>query len=291
MSPVEPGTYTVSDLLHAYEREYLPTKAPKTQYQQAKLYRWIAADLGHLLLEQLTPAKLRAWRDELSRYYAPSTVRRYLDSLSGPLTVAVRDYEWLPANPLEKVQKPKAPPARVRFLSDEERTTLLLWCAQSRNPHLYLIVLLALTTGARKNELLWLAWQDVDLERGFLRLAQTKNRTRRAVPVRGKALQLLQERRGQHRPVSWVFPRFDQQKPVDIKAAWENAVKRAALHDFRFHDLRHTAASYLAMSGATLLEIAAILGHKSMQVTYRYAHLAAAHTGNVVERMTEKFLS
>jgi integrase len=87
----------------------------------------------------------------------------------------------------------------------------------------------------------------------------------------------------------FVFPapfRYGQEpKPIDIQNAWRVAMKRAELKDFRFHDLRHSAASYLAMNGASLAEIAAVLGHKTLAMVQRYAHLSDAHTSKVVERM------
>jgi integrase len=134
-----------------------------------------------------------------------------------------------------------------------------------------------------------LRWPDLDLERGSLRLAVTKNTQGRAVPVTGLALTLL--RQHAQKPWSpWVFPRRDGVKAVLIDHAWRQAVRRAALRDFRFHDLRHTAASYLAMSGASLREIADVLGHTNIQRTLKYAHLVASHTARVVARMTTQFL-
>src|SRR5690606_20479414 len=81
-------------------------------------------------------------------------------------------------------------------------------------------------------------------------------------------------------PEVWLFDK-----------AWYSALKVAKIKDFRFHDLRHTAASYLAMSGATTAEIAAVLGHRTLQMVKRYAHLSDQHTGTVVERMTNKFFA
>ena len=80
------------------------------------------------------------------------------------------------------------------------------------------------------------------------------------------------------------------QKPAPIRSAWVSALKVAAIDSFRFHDLRHCAASYLAMSGASLNEIAEILGHKTLAMVKRYAHLSDAHTNTVIERMNEKFV-
>ena len=82
-----------------------------------------------------------------------------------------------------------------------------------------------------------------------------------------------------------VFPDPTGTRPADIRAAWQDAVRRAGIENFRFHDLRHSAASYLAMNGASLLEIAEVLGHKTLAMVKRYAHLSEAHTRGVVERM------
>jgi integrase len=82
-----------------------------------------------------------------------------------------------------------------------------------------------------------------------------------------------------------VFPDATGKRALGIREAFEGAVERAGIADFRFHDLRHTAASYLAMSGANLAEIAEVLGHKPLAMVKRYAHLSEAHTRGVVERM------
>ncbi len=83
----------------------------------------------------------------------------------------------------------------------------------------------------------------------------------------------------------FVFPSVDGRKPFSFRPYWNVAVERAKVKDFRFHDLRHTAASYLAMNGATLLEIADVLGHKTLEMMKRYAHLADSHKAGVLERM------
>jgi integrase len=282
--------HTVAELLQAYEQEYLPTKSAGTQYQYLRLYRRFRQELGSMPLVALTPEVLRSWRDALARRLAPNTVSRYLTALSAPLTVAVRDYHWLDTNPLRAVAKPPQPPHRERCLSAEELERLLRACQRSRNPHLHLAVVLALSTGARKNELLQRTWSDLDLAQGTLRLARTKNGERRAVPLVGQALTLLRARAAVPGRSRWVFPRHDGQKPGFLDKPWVTACRSAALEDFHFHDLRHTAASYLAMSGASLREIADVLGHKSLTQTMRYAHLTAPYTRGVVERMTQQFL-
>ena len=283
---------TLDALLTRYEQDFLPLKAPQTQLQQRTVFKTIRADLGTLLLSDLTPARLRDWRNTLLARYPTGTARRYLYLLSGPLTAAVKEYEVLAENPLRKVRFPSPGPGRMRILTAPERHQLLLTCQESRNPALYLLVLLALTTGARRNELRYLRWRDIDLERGILTFPQTKNGTPRRVPVVAQALTVLRGWRLRDRaPDAWVFPRRDLGGPVHIAIAFRGAVRRAGLANFRFHDLRHCAASYLAMSGASLLEIAEILGHKSLAMVKRYAHLTETHVRSVVERMAETFLT
>ena len=284
------SSLTVTDLLARYDTEILPQKALTTQYQQRHVHAWLVRELGDLRLCDLTPMLLRTWRTSLERRLAPGTVRRYLDSLSGPLTAAVQEWGWLPENPLRKVRKPPSGPGRVRFLSADERQRLLAACQQSRNPALYPFVLLALVTGARKTELRTLRWEHVDLVRGQLRFLHTKNGERRGVPVAQMALEVLRAWHALRGASAWVFPRADGRAPVDLDSAWQGAIGRAGIADFHMHDFRHSCASYLAMSGASLLEIAEVLGHKTLAMVRRYSHLTENHTKSVVERMAQQFL-
>src|SRR5712691_6752927 len=114
---------------------------------------------------------------------AHSTVNRYLAALSHAFTIAVGEWTWVDDSPMRKVRKPKEPRGRVRFLSDDERTQLLQACQGSRNPYLYKAVVLCLSTGARKMEILGLCWSEVDLQRGCIILQDTKNGDRRVLPL------------------------------------------------------------------------------------------------------------
>jgi len=129
-------------------------------------------------------------------------------------------------------------------------------------------------------------WADVDLVRRTAHFRDTKNGESRTVPLALPAVATLQDwSRGRLR-VGAVFP----ESPNVIDKAWQAARAEAGLPDVRFHDLRHSAASYLAMSGASLMDIAAILGHKTLAMVKRYSHLSAQHTTAAVDRMAEKFL-
>lgn len=179
-------------------------------------------------------------------------MNRYLAALSHALTIAMKAWGWVHDSPMRKGSKLKEPRGRVRFLSNEERQRLLDSCKASRNPYLSTVVVLALPTGARKTELLSLTWRNVDLQRGTVTLHDTKNGERRALYLTGHALTLMH----QHAKV-WpldtllIFPDQTGPKPCSVQEAWKHAVKRAGIADFRFHGLRHNAASYLAMNGAS----------------------------------------
>jgi integrase len=279
--------HTVQEFLDVYERDFFPTQAPMTQYQRRYVFAWLRREMGSKMLDEITSAHIRAWRDAMhARGYKSGTIRNYMDIFSAVLTAAVDEYEWLAVHPMAKIRKPPMSPIRVRFLSETEREALLGACQVSRNRALYPLVLLALATGARKNELLQRQWDDVDLDRGVIHLLRPKNKTPRPVPIVGMALTVLrawyQQRR---RDCPWMFPRWDGAKPVLIESAWYGALKRAGLQNFHYHDLRHTCGSYLARSGACLREIAEVLGHTNIQMSMRYVHLTMPHTTGVAQRM------
>ena len=212
----------------------------------------------------VTPSLLGEARDTLAKGRSPATVVRYIAALSHVFTITVNEWEWLENNPMRKVRKPKEPRGRVRILSDEEREELLKACKNSKNIYIHNVVVLALSTGMRQGEIMNLRWQDVDFEKGIIILHETKNDERRAVPLTSYALELLKEQNKlRHIDTDLLFPGKNPKRPVFIRTPWITAVKEAKLLDFRFHDLRHSAASYLAMNGATLAEIAEILGHKT----------------------------
>jgi integrase len=136
------------------------------------------------------------------------------------------------------------------------------------------------------------------LDRDAAILRDTKNGDTRAVPVVHHLRDVLAEQTikmnafydalDEQPKVRWLFPRRDGLEPMDIRKAWENARDEAKLEDFRFHDLRHSTASYLAMNGASLVEIADILGHRTLQMVRRYAHLSESHVKGVVTQLNEK---
>ncbi len=284
--------HTLSELIDRYLKDVL-SKKPKTKRDQERHFIWWKNEIGIYLLADITPALIVECRDKLSNgmtHYEKSrsnaTVNRYLAALSRAFTVAMKEWGWVEENPFRKVSKFQEPRGRVRFLTDDERGRLLASCKESKNSYLYLIVILALSTGARKNEILNLKWDDVDFNRKVITLHETKNGETRLLPLASHAYDvMLDHSKVRHIETDLVFPGQDPTQPIDIRSVWDTALATAQIQNFRFHDLRHSAASYLAMNGASSAEIAEVLGHKTLQMVKRYAHLSEAHTMKVVEKM------
>ena len=264
-------------------------------------------------LNTITPARIAKERDKLlaedtPRFATPATgdaesdakrpkakrtgatVNRYLAALSSCLSYGVKTLQWLEKNPAMQITKPPESKGRVRFLSDDERTSLLKACW----PHadLYLALLLALSTGARRAEVMSLRYGQVDFKRKIITLHQTKNGERRALPLVGDAFTLLEERaKVRNLKDDRIFPPTAKAKKaecLDLRQPWEAALKATGIADFHWHDLRHTAASYLAMSGVSLVEIAKVLGHRTLQMVARYSHLSDGHIVTTGENLARR---
>lgn len=280
--------HSLGELVHRYRMGVLPAVSAGTARWRKVHLAWWEARLGHLPLGEVTPARLVKARDDLAQSRGPRTTRGYLATLEHAFKLAVEEWLWLEASPMARVRKPKEPRGRVRFLSDDERHRLLEACQASRNRHLYPLVLLGLLTGCRKGELLGLHWSQVDFKRAMIVLEHTKNGDRRSVPLVPQAESTLREHGRLRRLDSQlVFPRSDGRQPIDIRYSWHQALTAAEIDDFHMHDLRHSCASALAASGASLLDIAQILGHRSLNMTRRYAHLTEDHTRRTLERMAD----
>lgn len=300
----EAQRHTLNEAIDRYRAEVLPTLRPDTARMYAQHLMYWSGELGHLRLSELTAVKIAAHRDELAAAgKAPATQNRYLASLAAVLTACMKRWHWLTASPMRQVAKPSENNGGTRFLTEDELQRLLTACRESVSPDLYLAFLLSITTGGRQGEILGLRWKDVDLEAGVLHLrvdSETVTKgAARSVPIAAPALPLLQARRDAHRQgkitrlrdTGLVFPsRVSTNKPVALRTPWETALKRAGITNFRWHDLRHSAASFLAKNGASLLEIGAVLGHRSANTTKRYAHLTEQHTHELVRGMADKLL-
>lgn len=294
----EAQRHRLSEAIDRFILEELPKK-PKMVRDQSNHLLWFKKRAGSKFLSEVNPALLTQLKGEClrekTRYKTPrkpQSWNRYLSSLSCVLQYCANDWEWMETNPARRVRREKEAPGRIRFLSTEEREALLAACKQSTSKNLYPLVLLALSTGMRRGEVRNLTWDQIDLNKGVILLSQTKNGDRRRVPVSKLALETLREHSKVRRiDTNLIFPGETgkaRHKPFALDKYWYKAMSEAGIMNFRFHDLRHSCASYLAMNGASLLQISEILGHRTVQMVKRYSHFADSEIADVLERMNRK---
>jgi integrase len=307
------GKKTFADACHRYITTVINDAKPIDKRTRELHLAWWSEQFIGLTLAEITPDRVADARDALAaekfvrgkhernedgsvkasaNQYQRSgaTINRYLATLSHMLNVAKKEWRLIERNPVSEIAKKKEGRGRTRFLSDEERTKLLEVCAASAWPQLHTLVVLAISTGARRGELITLKWDAIDLKAGKAIVTETKNGEARTLPLVGKALEALRAMKLQGSAKSeYVFPNpsgfpgfFDH-----FDHRWRDALTAAGLEGFRFHDLRHSCASYLAANGASLLEIADVLGHKTLAMVRRYSHLTQSHKATVIEKMVK----
>ncbi len=293
---------TLAELIDKFVAEVLPHK-PAVASGYGTHLAWWKAELGSYYLNDLTSELLEeSYRKLLSepgstgRKRTPTTANRYLISLSCCLSFGRKKLKWLNSNPVSGVEKAAEPRGRVRFLSrpvdgeGSELERLLKACRESPNRDLHDLVVIAIWTGCREGELMALKRSWVRLsEGGFTLPAETtKTKRERFVPLVGPALEVVEKRLREGGREYLFAPPSEAgatKEPAFPRRAWNTALRRAGIADFRFHDLRHTHASYLAMSGATERELMESLGHSTPAMASRYAHLANEHKRRVASRL------
>ena len=295
--------HTLAELINRYVSDELPGK-PAVSVLYGRHLAWWREELGAYYLDDLTSdqieekyRKLLREPGDTGRRRRSTTANRYLISLSACFTYGRKRLKWSDRNPVADVEKEKEPKGRVRFLSrpvddkDSELDRLVKVCRESRNRDLFDLVTLAIWTGCREGELMALRWSYVRLSEGGFTLPSevTKADRDRFVPLVGPALEVIQERMKKKEPnCDYLFAGSRPAAnvpPAFPRRAWNTALKMAGIENFRFHDLRHTHASYLAMSGATERELMEALGHSTPAMASRYAHLANEHKRRVASRL------
>jgi integrase len=256
---------------------YLEMKARKKSIREDRrilevLKREFGADTA---LSDLTASRISAYKARrlaaVSRQsgigLSTASVNRPLALLRHLLRLAHEEWELLPTVP--RIRLEKEPQGRIRWLEPDEEQRLLEACLASPSPWVYPITTIALESGCRRGELLGLTWDRVDLSRGVIRLEVTKSGRRREIPMRQVVYDILAGLPGSRDGRVW---------PVrTIRKAFEQAVVAAKLDDFHFHDTRHHFASWFVMQGGALPALQQLLGHKTLAMTMRYAHLNEKH--------------
>jgi integrase len=243
--------------------------------------RHLQAHFAGMTAEQIRRADVAAYILKRKKDgMAASTINRELNLLSAAFNYTRTQLEWHMQNPVERMLL-KKPEGLLRWVTRIEADTLIDEAEKEpKSPHLADFIRLAVNTGCRKNEMLKLSWERVDLKanRIYLDSEDTKNGKRRIVPVNLEARQALLNRarfRAEYCPGSpWVFAHKDGKRVQFMQNGFQAACKRAGIENFRVHDLRHTCASWLVNAGVPLPEVRDLLGHSSIEMTERYAHLA-----------------
>ena len=255
--------------------DHAKTYQKRPENTEAVINTHLLPKWGKLRLDEITQQEISKWLAEKRQEFAPATVEKVRMMLGRSFELA---RQWnLPGaeiNPVRAVPRFKFDNARERYLTKEEAQRLLKACKGSSNPQLWSIVSLLLYTGARKSELLNAKWEHVDLKHRSWLIPDSKTGKARRVPLALAAVEVIDgllEIPG----CPWLLPNPETLEPyISIKRAWATARTEAKLSGLRLHDLRHSAASFMANAGTDLFAIGRILGHADHQSTMRYSHLA-----------------
>lgn len=211
------------------------------------------------------------------------SVLKELNVLKHLLRLAV-EWEIIPSNPAQGLKSPRVPAGRVRYLQPTELRAVIEACPDWVRP----IVALAASTGMRRSEILGLRWLDVDMANHRVLLPQTKNGDGRIVYLNESALAVLRSCPfdGQTKATDRLF---SEASPEQVSMAFARVCRKLGIEDFRFHDLRHTAASWLRMQGADIHTVAQLLGHKDLRMAARYQHLSPSFLADAVRRLDTVF--
>ncbi len=227
-------------------------------------------------LTDIKPQDIESYKEERRKNLKPASVNRDLACLRHMLNKAIQ-WGYLLSTPMKGIKLLKEPPGRLRFLSKEEAARLLDVLPRGAK----IIVTFALNTGLRRSEILNLVWRDIDLKNKLVVVEKTKTNERRIIPMNDIIYKMLFDLSATKKSDKV----FSDDIKANLRRNFEAGLKKCQIIDFRFHDLRHTFASHLVMSGANLKVIQQLLGHKDIKMTMRYSHLSQEHLQEAVGKL------
>lgn len=281
----------VSELIDFFETNIAPKRYSYSD-KYSVMYSWWKDKIGALNLKELTPQILSSSKqllinEKISRgknkiiTRGNNTVNKYLMCLSAVLTYAVKELELLEINPMSKVALMKKPDGRTRRLNKDEMQKLVS-AVKKHSDSALLFFLLLLYTGGRYSEILHLKVETIDFKNSRVSFLNTKNKTNRSIGIGSYLLNLIEQFIKKNNISSgYIFYNYKKNNFLYMRGILINIIKEAGLKDFHIHDIRHTFASTAAEEGASLLDIALLLGHKSLVMARRYSHLTQQHTDNI----------
>jgi integrase len=287
----------------AFAQEYLAhckTNKKKSWQRDENSIQFLEVHFGGMLLSKITPLDIEdykskringeiklkpkpgASRSRKDWKVQPATINRELACLKHMFSLA-KKWKMADENPVKEVQFFQERQIEMKILSREEIERLVAFMS----PRLKPIVIVALNTGMRKGEILHLRWSDIDFENQFIFLKETKSNRSRKIPMSGLVAETL---RAMRRDKEFVFTNPRTGRPLsDLQSGFKTACRKAAVGDLRFHDLRHTAATYMVTGGIDLVTVKEILGHATIQMTMRYAHPTPENKRHAVEVLATLF--
>ncbi len=270
---------TFTKLVEKYWEKVEPKKSPTTQKREKDIKKHLLGYFGRASLARITPEDIEGYQARRKDGRKVSTVNRETILLRHLLSRAVA-WRYLLSNPATGVKQLRGENFKWRYLTFEEADRLLACCTG----YLRLMVLVSLHSGIRKGELLALKWADIDFKQKVLTVLNSKSGKSRHIDMN---VELIDALRSVDRMVGspYVFCKSDGKPFGDIKVGFLAARKRAGLEDVRWHDLRHTFASWLVIKGTPIEEVMKLLGHASYEMTLRYVHLAPGKTAKAVSSL------
>lgn len=272
LDKLEGDDRTFRELAEKYINEYAKFHKKSWQKDAERLRNHLIPFFGELIVTEITPKIISGYKGyRYQKEISPATINRELTIMKHMYTMAVKEWEWCRDNPVKRVSMEKESPPRDRWLTYEEEKKLLEACPV----WLREIVTFALNTGMRQGEILSLTWKDVNLFKGIAILQETKNGERRAIPLNRTVWDLLKEKsRVRYLASDYVFTNEADTKMDggNLRTDFMKVLKKAAIKEFCFHDLRHTFATRLVQKGIDLYKVQKLLGHKDNKTTQRYAH-------------------
>ncbi|MCP5007613.1 MAG: tyrosine-type recombinase/integrase [Planctomycetes bacterium] len=260
-----------NEMMEKFLIEYAPNVSENMQRSYGYYLKNLRAYFGNPKLDTIAPKLIAGYKvHRRNKGASSSTINRELYMLSKAFNLAVKEWEWLRENPVSKVSKESENNERGRWLSDKEETALLRKCPD----WLCDIIAFALQTGLRQDELLSLEWSRVDESRKTILIQRTKNGKPKTVPLSNTALSILKKKTLRSLKNGLVFFSANGTKISrhNLGRAFRNALDKAGIEDFRFHDLRHIFATRLVQRGEDIYKVAMLMGHKDIRMTQRYAH-------------------
>ena len=288
--------HSFKEMMDRYLAEHVSGKKSERSYE-GYVNNLLAFFGENISISEITPSMISEFKIKRRNDGVKSgTINRDLAILKNCFNIAMKQWEWADSNPAGRIPMEKEPPGRIRFLTDEEFERLCDACPE----WLKSIVLTARHTGMRKENILSLRWNQVDLFRRVITIEHTKNDERLSIPINDTLMDLFKRLvKVRHIKSQYVFCHpnakkkgsrgtFNGRRYHEVKTAFRRALEKAGIKDFRFHDFRHCFASDLVQRGVDPYVVQRLLGHKSERMTKRYAHLAPENLRDAVLKLDKK---